>query len=207
MRSFTMILTTASIAAAVAVPAQAVQDLPPATSSHESPPPAPNPLGATELNVVSQAGIGGKVAYARSGVVELGGGLSWRSGSDAARLTLSPQVGYFLTNNFELSGLVHLETKGTRSEKVTALIEPSVHLPLMETLFGFVGLGLGASYQDRLVGVALAPRVGANVMVGRSGILTPSFGGTLATQRKASDPTLLAASWQFNLNVGYSVMW
>ena len=59
------------------------------------------------------------------------------------------------------------------------LIEPSYHLPLSSTIWAFLGIGLGVASVPRAAaapsrGFDFAPRVGANFLVGRSGLFTPA---------------------------------
>ena len=198
----TFALATTSAIVAMAAP----------PSGHQAPPPAPNPLHEAELSIVDQAGVGSDIAYARAGVIELGGGLSWTTSTPKSSFILTPQVGYFLLDNFQLSGLMRWTMAGSTVEAITALVEPSGHLPLWDTLFAFAGLGVGASYRHGAkTGFAVAPRVGLNVLVGRSGIFTPSFSYTLATNRsdlRAADGSRqLTSRNQFDINVGYAIMW
>ena len=185
--------------------------LPPAQSSHEAPPLAPNPMAGQNFGVVSQAGVGSPVAYSRAGVIELGGGLSWLAEDDTNRLTVTPQVGWFATDNVEISSMLQWELNGITTRRVTFLVEPSFHLPLAQQLFIFAGVGVGAAYKSEgNVGFALAPRAGFNVLVGRSGILTPSVTWATSTNRAEAaekGQTLLAVNSRWNLNLGYSVMW
>lgn len=187
------------------------ETLPPVSSSHQAPPLAPNPMAGQNFGVVSQAGVGSTVAYSRAGVIELGGGLSWLSEDKTNRLTITPQVGWFATDNVELSTMLQWELDGVKTRRVTFLVEPSFHLPLAQQLFIFGGLGVGAAYKSEgSVGFALAPRAGFNVLVGRSGILTPSVTWATSTNRAEAaqeGQTLLAVNSRWNLNLGYSVMW
>ena len=189
--------------------------LPPAASSHDPHPAAPSPLmGNRNATIVSQAGIGGPVAYARSGVLELGGMFAWTAQSGQSTLMVAPTLGWFLTDNFEISGVVQYNrqmTAGNAHSFITALVEPSFHLPIVDQLFVFAGFGVGATgVTGQDVGFAVAPRVGMNVLVGRSGILTPSVAWNASTNRSITDPagnTLLAMNSRWTANIGYSVMW
>lgn len=191
------------------------EELPPARSSHDPRPTAPNPLSGRGATLVTQAGTGGPTAYGRAGVLELGGSVAYSGHKDDTLLMVAPSIGWFVANNFELSALVqlnHQQAKGGReSTFVTGLVEPSFHLPMMDQLYAFAGMGVGATYiNGRDVGFALAPRVGFNAMVGRSGILTPSVAWNTSTNKTVTDSqgqTLLAVSDRWMANIGYSVMW
>jgi len=102
---------------------------------------------------------------------------------------------------------------GTQSATVwSALVEPSYHLPFTRTMFGFLGLGAGAAYVSQLgTGFALAPRIGGNFMIGRSGILTPSLSYEYTTHNVNSSEmdnvTLVSISGELRVNIGYTAMW
>ncbi len=196
--------------------------LPPSQSDDDPKPVVPMPLQPPG-GVVEQAGIGGVTSYARSGVVELGGSLSLAAATDYFRFSLQPSVGWFIIDNVELSGLlglsyVSVSSKNAAGVKETAtqtlfslLIEPSVHIPFTRSVFGFLGLGMGLSYASggNGVGFALKPRLGINVMVGRSGILSPAVYVEYSTHSalQTSAGTLLQVSFGYGLNIGYTVMW
>ena len=187
--------------------------LPPSQSDNDPHPTAAGPRNA-ENRVVTQAGVGGPTAYGRGGVLELGGSVSFSQASDTTVLTVSPTVGWFFTDNLELSGIVNLnyanEKGGDGATYLTALAEPSVHMPFSDIAFGFVGLGVGMSYSDGPgAGFALAPRLGMNFLVGRSGVLTPALNLVYSTTEAIQTPQgrLLAVNMSYGLNVGYTVMW
>ena len=58
-------------------------------------------------------------------------------------------------------------------------------------------------------GFALAPRVGGNFLIGRSGILTPSISYQYTTHDSADtgNGVLLQVSSAVRANIGYTVMW
>lgn len=196
-------------------------NLPPSQSDDDLAPPVPSPAPPPG-GLVKQAGIGGVVSYARSGVLELGGNASLAAADGYLRFAISPSIGWFMIDNIELSALigfshVRIDTvddtgsAGTATQTLFSLLfEPSVHIPFTDSLFGFLGLGLGVSYDDVSgAGFALQPRLGLNVLVGRSGILSPAiyvqYTTTSAVQTDAG--TLLAVSLGYGLNLGYTVMW
>lgn len=188
-------------------------ELPPARSSHDPIPPAPSPIVGKGLRLVRQAGIGGPVAYARSGVMELGGGLAFSYASDNTILSVTPSIGHFITDNLELSILgtvAHTRTRTVKATSVIAVVEPSVHLPLVDHFFVFGGMGVGVAYhQGRGTGVALAPRVGFNALVGRSGILTPAFNVNWSSNsaiETANGDRAIAVHTTYGASINYSVM-
>ena len=91
-----------------------------------------------------------------------------------------------------------------------ALIEPSFHLPFSQVAFGFLGLGAGVGYiTGANAGFALQPRLGANFLVGRSGVLTPALTVAYSTTDAIRTPagTILAVRTSYGMNIGYTVMW
>lgn len=188
------------------------QNLPPARSTNEERPPPPAPV-APKVGVVKQAGIGGDVAYARARVLELGGTAGFTAASDFTQVTIAPSLGWFVIDNLELSGIVqfsHVSTGGQDANFVTLLAEPSFHIPIQDYLFGFAGLGAGLTWiEGPGAGFALAPRVGLNIMVGRSGVLTPQLQLQYSTHEAVAtnQGSLLAVSVTYGGGIGYTVMW
>lgn len=188
-------------------------ELPPAESSHDPAPPAPSPVVGRSLRLIRQAGIGGPTAYARNGVLELGGNLSFSAASDNIQLSVTPQIGYFITDNLQLSVLATVaynEINKVHRTDVTAIIEPSVHVPIVTQLYVFAGAGVGVAYHQGLgTGVAVAPRVGFNIPVGRSGILTTAFNVNWSSNsafESTNGQKLVAVHTMIGTSLGYSVM-
>lgn len=194
--------------------------LPPATSDHDAAPPVPTPaIPGINGDVVEQAGVGGTVGYGRAGVLELGGAAGLTLAQDIRAINFSPSVGWFLVDNFELSAIFDVSNMKAGTESATlwsALVEPSFHLPFNRGMFGFVGMGIGAAYQNKLgAGMAVAPRLGMDFLVGRSGILRPSLSYEYTTHDSmaaigpdgTTSVTLVAISSALRFNVGYSTMW
>lgn len=135
-----------------------------------------------QTTVATGAGVGSDIAYASRGVVELGGTLSLTHQSQTTTIRLAPSIGYFFVDNLELTlfpELLILNIDGEDDDEtdvsVGGTLEPSYHVPFNDRLLGFVGMGLGVRYSDDPgVDVFLRPRVGMDVMVGRSGILKPA---------------------------------
>lgn len=163
--------------------------------------------------LVQQAGVGGTTAYGRAGVLELGGNIGFNIASGQSSVSISPTIGWFFADNLQISGIFsyrYNNVGGADAHSLQILAEPSVHIPFSRTLFGFVGVGLGLSYVDAAgAGFALAPRLGVNIAVGRSGILTPALNFSYATNDVVQTPNgaLLAVSTSFGANIGYTVMW
>lgn len=189
--------------------------LPPSRSDNDPAPPVAAPVAAAG-GMVSQAGIGGSTAYGRPGVVELGGSIGLTLAGELTQFNVSPSVGWFFTDNLQLSGIVGFNYSSTTTAGVSSsasslnvLVEPSYHLPLNRSLFAFLGLGVGLGYADGPgAGFALAPRLGMNIMVGRSGILSPALTFVYSTSEVLRTPqgTFIGGNTSFGINVGYTVM-
>jgi len=186
--------------------------LPPPRSDDDPRPPPASPQVPTG-GVVRQAGIGGQTAYGRSGALELGGSANFINASDFTQLSLNPSFGWFFMDNFEISailGLSHLSSQGVDSTFVSGLLEPSIHIPFSDAVFGMLGAGVGLAYVEGPgLGFAFAPRAGVNVLIGRSGILTPQVFLQYATHEAITTPAgaLLAVSLSYGAGIGYTVMW
>jgi hypothetical protein len=187
-------------------------DLPTPRSDNDPQPEVATP-GLPEGGMVEQAGVGGVVGYGRAGVVELGGSAGFASGGGLTQVNVAPSIGWFVSDNFELTGMfdiAHARTDAGDGTMVSVLAEPSYHLPFDRKTFGFFGLGLGGAYvKGPGLAFAMAPRLGANFLVGRSGILTPSVSWQYNTHDSmdTGQGVLLQVSSAVRANVGYTVMW
>jgi hypothetical protein len=222
---FTSVCLMAAAAPALAddekktAPPTAEENLPAPTSDNDPAPPVAAP--AAELppgGIVKQAGVGGIVGYGRAGVLELGGSAGLVLASDFRNINVSPSIGWFLADNLELTGILSVSNIKTGDESATiwsALVEPSYHVPFNRSMFAFGGLGIGASYISELgAGLAVAPRVGMNFMVGRSGILTPSVSYEYTTHDvdelstgDMQNVSVVSVSSALRVNIGYTTMW
>lgn len=199
---------------AATAPPTPTSALPPSRSDNDVAPPVAAPA-LPAGGIVSQAGIGGVVGYGRAGVLELGGSAGFTFASDYRNINFSPTVGWFFADNLELSAILSISNiKAGDSPSATlwsALLEPSYHLPFNRSVFGFLGLGLGASHIANMgTGFALAPRLGANVMVGRSGVLTPSISyqyTTIDRMENSDGVSVVALTSSIQFNLGYTAMW
>lgn len=186
----------------------------PQPTSDNDPVPAPASPGTPEGRIVSQAGIGGSVAYGRAGVLELGGSAGFTAATDYQTVRVAPSIGWFLADNLQISAILSLESAKVGDEAsrtlFTGLIEPSYHMPFSKTAFGFLGVGAGLGYVEGPgAGFAIAPRIGANLLVGRSGIITPALFFQYTTHEATTTPegTVLAVSSAYGMQLGYTVMW
>ena len=196
-----------------AAPTQPGEALPESQSDNDTQPPVASP-GMPSGGLVSQAGVGGVVGYGRAGVLELGGSAGFTFASDYRNLNIAPSVGWFLADNLEISAILsisNIKAGGSSTTLWSAILEPSYHVPFNRSMFGFLGMGLGASHVSSLgTGFAIAPRLGMNFMVGRSGVLTPSLSyqyTTINTDMGATDVTVVALTSALQVNMGYTAMW
>lgn len=186
--------------------------LPPPQDDHDAIPPAAR-NSADRPGITQQAGIGGTQAYGRAGVLELGGSVGFTGADNFKQFRATPSIGWFALDNLELSGLININYVKLGSADAQTIIgivaEPSYHLPLSDQLFLFGGVGAGLSYGQEKVGFLLSPRLGLNLMVGRSGVLSPYVNFDYATVDTVAtrDGTLLAVNTSYGFNVGYTVMW
>lgn len=177
-------------------------------------PTPPRPVTAIRENTVEkQAGTGGTIAYSEAGVVELGGSAGFSMAGELTTASLKPQIGWFVADNFQISGLMdftYADAGVDDAVRVSALAEPSYHLPFSDTVFGFAGVGAGVQYAEGAgTGLAIVPRIGMNLLVGRSGIFTPSVnvGYSTVDADSTSNGTLLTVEPSVGVSAGYTVMW
>jgi hypothetical protein len=129
----------------------------------------------------STGGAEKKSAYGERGTFEFGGAISAEWTSDLFVLDVGPQFGYFIRERIELSLLVDLiyenarEPDGTRIGTLftSALLEPSYHPAVSESIAGLGGLGVGFQRETGHTLFELAPRLGLNFLVGNA-VLTPA---------------------------------
>jgi hypothetical protein len=195
------------------------ENLPSPQSDNDTAPPVASPTAdLPDGGIVKQAGIGGVVGYGRAGVLELGGSAGLMVASDFRDINVSPSIGWFVADNIELTGILSVSNIDTGDDSATiwsALVEPSYHVPFNRSMFAFGGIGIGASYVSELgTGLAVAPRVGMNFMVGRSSVLTPSISYQYTTHDVDSvsegdmqNTSLVQVSSALRVNIGYTAMW
>lgn len=175
--------------------------------------PKPPKIEAKEpAEIKRQAGIGSEFAFAEAGVLEVGGSFNYSHTDDLSTAGISPFIGYFLSDNFQLSALTNFTYAKPDGEDSTnsgsLIIEPSIHHPLSNTTFVFGGLGIGAYFaQDVETGAAIAPRLGYKQLVGRSGMITlavqPVFA---ASSEDREEGTLVTVEDGVNIDIGFSVL-
>lgn len=188
-------------------------DLPKAQSDNDAQPEVATPLVPGTGAVVEQAGVGGLVGYGRVGVLELGGSAGFASGGGLTSFNVAPSIGWFVADNLEITGimdLAHVDTGADSGTMATLLVEPSYHVPFTKTTFAFLGVGLGGAYiKGPGIAFAMAPRIGGNFLVGRSGVLTPSISWQYNTHetQEMGNTVMMQVSSAVRANIGYTVMW
>lgn len=148
---------------------------------------APDAKVPDEVEVARNAGVGSELAYAAQGVVEVGGVLSLRHQSETTAFRISPSIGYFFVDNLELTLFPEVTItrigadegdagEGAQTDwTVGVVLEPSYHLPFNDRLLAFAGLGVGLNFaEDPTVDFLFRPRLGLDILVGRSGIFKPA---------------------------------
>lgn len=193
----------------------------------EKAPVPPKIEAGQQVEMKQQAGIGSTYAYASAGVVEAGGAVNYSSTESRTTAGLTPSIGYFFADNFQISALTNFtytrlkdeaskegaaaETKGEDTTNSGSIVlEPSAHMPLSREQFVFGGLGFGAYFaKSQDTAMAVAPRIGFKNLVGRSGMLSVALQGVYAVNKKNIDDvegTVVTVENGTNLSFGYSVL-
>jgi hypothetical protein len=195
-----------------------------ADSSPPPPPPAPPPT-VTTSRAPEPSGTVYVPTYGHAGVFELGGFVDFTGASSFTSIQVSPTAGFFVYDNLELTGImgfnyVHqtFDVGGVEVSNhktiVRVLGEPSYHFAVTSNTWLFLGIGAGVASvpvgNDRSsVGFDVAPRVGANLLIGRSGILSPAFfiDYTTGEALQTSGSSILGVNTTYGMQAGYTVLW
>ncbi len=167
--------------------------------------------GGAELDVVEQGGVGGPVAYASAGVLEVGGSGSLFATDENVGLRFAPFVGWFVLDGLQLS-YVHDVFGGKVGEDGTyfgtlALVELSGHFRINDRLLALVGAGPGYLFNGDDHGFAVKGRVGLDVLIGRSGIFRPDLYAVWGTAPMVpAVSTVPPSQWGYGLEISYGVM-
>lgn len=173
--------------------------------------PPPNVNMPEQVEVAKNAGVGSDLAYATRSVVEMGGVLALTHQSKTTLFRVAPSIGYFFVDNLELTlfpelNITHIGGDGGADDeggqtdwRLGVVLEPSYHLPFNDRLLAFVGLGVGLNFaEDPAVDFLFRPRLGLDILVGRSGILKPA-----AFMDVGVNDGLAAGG----LEAGFTIMW
>lgn len=183
-------------------------------AQNEAAPEAPKVAPNESIGVLTQAGIGSETAFARAGVVELGGSVSFTSAEQLTALSFAPTAGYFFADNLQISGILNWNYSkvddGDARNVISLIAEPSFHYPLSNEQFVFVGLGAGALFQEDVdTGLAVSPRLGFKHLVGRSGMMTVDVRSIYSLNDSAvstSEGTVLTVKSAYGIGLGYTVL-
>ncbi len=183
---------------------------------HATPDPTPPVPGLlqrreAELDVIEQAGVGGPVAYASAGVLEVGGMGALTFGESFWQARFAPFVGWFVADGLELTYLHEISGArvGDQNRIATAAyVEPSGHVRLNDRLLAFAGVAPGVLYNGADWGFTVRARAGVDVLVGRSGIFRPALTFTWATVdlHDATGGQLVGLRRMGGLEVSYAAM-
>lgn len=136
--------------------------------------------------------------HERAGMYELGASV----GGNLDSVTLSPSLGWFVAENFEVAGVFEI-SRTDDSMMISSLVEPSYHVPFRPRLHGFLGMGIGYAYlEDRGGALAVAPRIGLELRLGRS-VITPSLSVVRTTHREIETVHEVSGP---RVNLGYSAV-
>lgn len=188
-------------------PAIPLTDPPGSPESKRSDSPSNPEVQATALPSVAGRRVRG---YAKAGVWELGGGVSLVTGPRQKQAGVAPTVGYFVLDYVEVSLIPQIDYAKVAGlagrTRIVGLIEPSWHVQLAGPLFYFFGAGIGFAHEKATgTGLALAPRIGVNVLVGGNGVVTAGFEYIYAAAPKASADQRDSAT--LGLRAGYTIAW
>jgi len=168
------------------------------------------PMSEAELDVVEQAGVGGPVAYASAGVLEVGGSGSIFAADGFIGLRMAPFVTWFAFDGVGLSYIHEIyggSQEGDASFGMILHIELSLHLRVSDRVLIALGLAPGLLYNTTDWGATGRIRAGVDVLVGRSGVFHPLFyfiGGSqpLLAQVDGVPET----RWGYGVEISYGAM-
>lgn len=145
---------------------------------------------------------------------EIGGSAGFMAAPGLVAMTVSPQFGWFIADNLEISTIVSLTRAfagANSSTMATAILEPSYHYKIDPTTQMFAGVGFGYAYlSDQGHGATYAIRGGVQFLVGRRGILAPTLSYEFRTQDQkvvSNDLDYLATHNALRLNLGYTTIY
>ena len=154
-----------------------------------------------------------RTGYGHAGRFELGGAGGVSVASDVRDVRVAPAIGWFVAERFELSAIAsvaHLKAGAQSATLWSTLLEPSYHVALDDRTFGVLGMGIGVAYQRRLgTGLAVAPRIGLEFVVGRALVITPALAYDYVTHRALDDGDVAVAgvTSALRLQLGLAASW
>ncbi len=152
--------------------------------------------------------------YAEHNVFELGGSVSLVRANAFTQIGAIPTFGWFLIDYVQLSLLPSVEyvktAKSPAKSRFATLVETSFHVHVGGPVFAFFGAGTGVVYEkDTGAGLAIAPRLGLNFLIGGSGVLKLALSYVYtATKRTAiEDGSTDPHTSTFAFQMGCTVAW
>lgn len=184
------------------------------TATPDPSPPVPavmqRPASEARVDVVEQAGVGGPTAYASAGVLEVGGSGSLFATRDFAGLRFAPFVTWFAFDGIAFS-YIHEVYGGATVDgpwfATNVQIEVSVHLRTSDRLLVALAVAPGLLYNGAELGLSIKPRIGLDVLVGRSGVFHPALyfqGANVPLVAQVDD--LPSTRWGYGLEISYGAM-
>src|SRR5690606_1652995 len=95
------------------------QPLPMQSNAAPAPTAPPPTSPAVTSDVVEQPGVDDRVRYARAGVREVGGSAGLALAQDIRAVNFSPSIGWFLSDNFAISGILDVTNLKAGEEDAT----------------------------------------------------------------------------------------
>lgn len=143
----------------------------------ERPTPPQGEADEPKAEIITGAGAGSDVAYASQFVVELGGSMAFTRRNGITMVRLAQVIGWFIIDNLEISllpDLLVIRVDGKTDVAAGVSLEPSYHVPLGKQVLLFGGVGLGVHFAGGVEFVT-RPRIGVDLLIGRSGLLKPAL--------------------------------
>ena len=183
------------------------------TADPDPTPPVPGVLERRDaaLDVVELVGVGGPTAYGSAGVLEVGGSGALLKGRDFVTARFAPAIGWFFADGLQLSYVNEIFGGKTGQQTrfaMTALVDLSVHAPLTDRLLVMGGVGAGVLYNGSDWGFVTKPRVGLDVLIGRSGLIRPAFfvQWSHASLIDLEGEDVRDENWLYGVEVAYAAM-
>ena len=162
------------------------------------------------LDVVEQAGVGGPIAYASAGVLEVGGSGAVLASGDYLGAKFAPSAGWFIYDGVQVA-YTHELYAGMRDSTdffaSMAVADVTLHLPIEDRLLWFFGAGPGIVYNDGHLGVGAKARAGFDVLIGRSGLLRPgTFFSVMSRPLLDLRGSSTNSRWQYGMEIAYAAL-
>jgi hypothetical protein len=151
--------------------------------------------------------------YGHAGTIAVGVAAGATLASDVRDVSVTPRIGWFVAERFEVAATASLARLDTGAQAATLwsmLAEPAYHLAVADRTFAVLGMGVGAAYVHELgTGLAVAPRVGLEFVVGRALVITPALAYTYVAHRAldAGDVAVAGVTGALRLQLGVAATW